>query len=154
MFSSVFLFFFFNLQGKENHVSLCRAPKLGFHLHLSLKRNVSSVDLRHQLNLVPLSIPKGQRKIFQLTLSLSHSPLLPNPLANSGGADGFGVMPQGLTDVNSNGITRGQIFSMGTFKPNTLSAPNKQLVLHVADFKYSETGSKSFQNEGRSRKSQ
>lgn len=122
-------------------------PWLSPSLESKEDRNVSSVDLRHQLNLVSLSMPKGQRKIFQLTLSLFQSLLLPIPLADSG-ADGFGVMPQRLTDVNSNEIMRGETFPMGAFKPNTWSVPNKQLALHIADFKYSKTGSKAFQNEG------
>lgn len=98
---------------------------LGFHLSSKESRDVSSMDLMHLLNLMPLSVLKGQRKVFQFTLSLSLSPRLPIPLANSGQADGFGVMPQRLTDVNFDGITRGQTFSMAAFKPNTWSAPQQ-----------------------------
>lgn len=72
-----------------------------------------------------LTTLKDPKKVFQFILSPSLSPLFPAPVANTSQADGIGVMPQRLTDVNSDGITRGQTaFSLHSDAAHGLP-PNK-----------------------------
>lgn len=83
------------------------------------------MDLMHQLNLDAPQHSERPKESFPIYPFSVPSPLLPTSLANNGQADGFSVMPQRLTDVNYNGITRGQTFSMVTFKSNTWPAPQQ-----------------------------
>lgn len=84
------------------------APNLEFHPYLHL-RGQECFFYRSQVPTEPRRFSaswkaKGRPSEF-LCLCPSHPPL--SPPANTGQADGFSVMPQRLTDVNSDGITRG-----------------------------------------------
>lgn len=92
------------------------------------------MNLMHLLNLEAPEHPERQRKVFPFTLSLSLPTPLPVPVANTSQADGFGVMPWRLTDVNSNGV-RGQTFSIAAFKPSTWSVPRRnKWCFNMGDF--------------------
>lgn len=127
-FPSVFFIFFINYKEKRSYSPAPLPQTLTLTLYLCLKRTGMLLPwiLCTNWTWVPLNILEGQRKILQFTLSLSLSPLLPIPWANSGQADGFGAMPHRLTDVHSDAITRGQNFSIAAFKPNIWSVPQQK----------------------------
>ena len=77
-----------------------------------------------------MRVPRGHM-FFQLTLSVSLTPTpTPPHTENTSQADGSSVMPQRLTDVSSDGTSRGQAFlSLYPAKYIVCPTPSKHILL-------------------------